>query len=166
MDPLRLVAGNSRGLYLLMLIGALAFVVAGVFIVRQEPGANALVGWSSILFFGGCALVFVRQLLDSRPRIVLDQRGVFDRTLGIGVIPWRDIVGAELKSMQRNHFICLELRNPEHWIGKLSPTQRKLVALNQRMGYSALNVNLSGVAADPHQVLEFIVKMAALHARD
>lgn len=68
--------------------------------------------------------------------------------------------------MQRNHVICLELRNPEHWIGKLSPSQRKLVAPNQRMGYCALNLNLSGVAADPRQALELIVKIAALHAPD
>ncbi|MBO7942892.1 hypothetical protein JTP77_044340, partial [Streptomyces sp. S9] len=78
-------------------------------------------------------------------------------------IPWRDIAGAQLLSVRGHAFVCLQLRNPEHWLGKLRPRQQRLVALNQRLGFAALNVNLSGVAADPLAVLERILKYSAMY---
>ena len=67
-----------------MTVGSLCFVAGGAFIVAT--GDNAIAGWGSIVFFGGCALVGAVQLLDRRPRLVIDDRGVLDRTLKIGVI--------------------------------------------------------------------------------
>lgn len=157
-----LVAGNSRLRYAVLLLGSLGFVAVGGFIVARVPGAQAWIGWASIVFFGGCALIGLRQVFDSRPRIVIDRRGIFDRTLGVGVIPWDDIVGAGLTAIQGNHFVCLELRNPDYWLGKLSPWQRRVVALNRGLGFAALNLNLSGVAADPHRVMELILRRLAL----
>jgi len=70
----------------------------------------------------------------------------------------------ERKSVQGNHFICLELRHPEPWLEKLSPIKRALVSANQALGFSALNLNLSAVAADPAEVLKLIQKaIAARH---
>jgi len=74
-----------------LLIASLAFVASGVFLLLRSP--DKWVGWMSIIFFGACALVFVWQLLDARPRLIIDDSGVFDRSLGVGVIPWSQIVG-------------------------------------------------------------------------
>lgn len=155
------VAVNSRLRYAVLLLGSLCFVAGGGFIVARVPGAQAWIGWMSIVFFGGCALIGLWQLFDPRPRLVIDGHGVFDRTLGVGVIPWADIVGAELAAIQGHPFVCLELRNPEYWLGKLSPWRRKIVRLNQGLGFAALNLNLSGVAADPHRVMVLILRRLA-----
>ncbi|GGA37572.1 hypothetical protein GCM10010981_28410 [Dyella nitratireducens] len=115
----------------------------------------------SILFFGAGIPLFLWQLLDARPRLVIDDQGVFDRTLGVGVIPWSEITGAYVRSVNSADFICLELRDPTPWLQRLSPIKRAMVSANEAMGFTALNLNLSGVAADVQQVHELIVKMAA-----
>ncbi|WP_394539830.1 hypothetical protein PRJ39_04295 [Lysobacter enzymogenes] len=160
----RLVVANARGRYLALLLGALAFVAIGAFIVLRHPSLEGfLIGGASIVFFGGGAVLFAFQLLDRRPRLVLDDEGLTDRTLGVGTIPWRDIAGAQLRTVRGHAFVCLQLRNPEQWSARLSARQRRLAALNQRMGYAMLNVNLSGVAADPQAVLKRILRYSAMY---
>jgi hypothetical protein len=161
MPPIAIHA--SRLKYALLLLAALGFVAGGVFIVLHGKPGDAWVGWMSILFFGAGIPLFGRQLLDARPRLVIDEHGILDRTLGVGVIPWSEITGASLGSVQGNHFICLELHHPESWLEKLSPIKRALVSANQALGFSALNLNLSAVAADPTEVLELIQKTIAAH---
>lgn len=160
----RWVVANARGRYAWLLVLSSAFVALGAVIVLRKPGLEAyLIGGASIVFFGAGVVLFAFQLIDRRPRLILDDEGLYDRTLGVGTIPWRDIAGAHLLSMRGHAFVCLQLRNPEHWLSKLSPRQRRLVALNQRLGFAALNVNLSGVAADPLAVLERILKHSAMY---
>ncbi|ALN59737.1 hypothetical protein GLE_4396 [Lysobacter enzymogenes] len=160
----RLVVANARGKYLALLLCALAFVAIGALIVLRQPGLGGfLIGGASIAFFGAGAVLFAFQLLDRQPRLILDDDGLNDRTLGVGIIPWRDIADARLLSVRGHAFVCLQLRNPEHWADKLSPRQRRLAALNQRMGYAMLNVNLAGAAVDPQAVLQRILKSSAMY---
>ncbi|GBG02800.1 hypothetical protein AZSI13_21270 [Azospira sp. I13] len=164
MPPITLHA--SRLKYALLLLATLGFVAGGVFILLHGKPGDAWVGWMSILFFGAGILLFGWQLVDARPRLVIDEHGILDRTLGVGVIPWSEITGASLGSVQGTPFICLELRHPERWLEKLSPIKRALVSANQALGFSALNLNLSAVAADPAEVLELIQKtIATRHQR-
>lgn len=160
----RWVVANARGRYAWLLLLSSAFVALGAAIVLHTPGLEAyLIGGASIVFFGAGAVLFALQLIDRRPRLILDDEGLYDRTLGVGTIPWRDIAGARLLSMRGHTFVCLQLRNPEVWLDKLAPRQRRLVALNQRLGFAALNVNLSGVAADPLAVLQRVLKYSAMY---
>jgi hypothetical protein len=43
-----------------------------------------------VAFFALCAAVFIRQLFDTRPRILIDDQGLTDRTIGAGLIAWSD----------------------------------------------------------------------------
>ncbi|QWP78407.1 hypothetical protein J5226_08450 [Lysobacter sp. K5869] len=160
----RLVIANSRGKYAWLLLICSAFVAIGALIVLRAPGLVAfLIGGASIVFFGGGAVLFAFQLIDRRPRLICDDEGLYDRALGIGVIPWRDIVDAQLHSVRGHPFVCLRLRNPEHWLAKLSPRRQRLVGFSQRFGFGALNVTLSGAAIDPQVVLKRILKYSAMH---
>lgn len=149
---------SSRLKYILLLIASLGFVAGGIFILIHGDAGDTWVGWMSIVFFGAGIPIFVWQLVDSRPRLVIDDQGILDRTLGVGVLPWSEITGAYLKSIRGNSFICLEVRNPERWIGKLSPVKRAMLSANEKLGFTALNLNLSAIAADPSQILELILK--------
>ncbi len=153
-----LVVGSSRTRYFFLLLAAIGFVVGGVFLVARGSGADAWVGWMSIAFFGAGIPLFARQLLDSKPRVILDDAGVFDRTLGVGAIPWSEIKGAYVKSVHGNSFVCLVLTDPDRWVRKLPAVQRKLVQTNEALGFQPLNINLSGTAVDPVLVLDIVLK--------
>jgi hypothetical protein len=157
-----ITVGSSRRHFKRHLISALCFVAAGVFILVM--GEEPLTGWWSIVFFGGCALVFARELADARPRIIIDERGITDRTLNMGVIEWSDIRSATVRRMLGNAFICLELRSPAKYTGRLSPTMQRIVKLNRHLGYSEVSLNLSATDSNPEQLVELILHEAALRS--
>lgn len=148
-----LVLKPSRLKYFGLLILTLGFVALGAFLVRKADSRALWIGWTNIVFFGAGAVLFVRQIVDTRPRVVIDENGIFDRTLGVGVIPWAAIVDARLQSVRSIPFICLELRNPDAWRARLGPIRRALTRGNEAFGCAMLNVNLSGIQVDPLTVL-------------
>jgi hypothetical protein len=148
--------GPSRGQWIVTLTGSLCFVAAGFLILAI--GESPLTGWSGIIFFGACALVSAWQLFDARPRIVIDDRGILDRTLNVGVIEWSDILDATVKRTHDNPFICLDLRDPAKYVGRLSPMMRRMVDLNRRLGFTELSLNLTGTNMDPERLRELILK--------
>jgi hypothetical protein len=152
----RISIGSSRLKWAVMLVGGLGFVAAGVLILIGDP--RSLIGWTSVTFFGAASVLFTWQLFDARPRVVIDSRGVLDRTLWVGLIEWEDIRDVHLKRMLGNAFLCLELRDPAKYTSRLSPVVRRMVALNRRLGFTDLSVNLVGLKADPVQVEELVRK--------
>jgi len=138
-----------------MLLASAAFVAAGVFLAFT---GDVVVGWMCITFFGACALVLAWQFLDRRPRLVFSELGVMDRTLGVGVIPWREIENAYVKSVCGHDFICLELRNPEMFVSQLGALRKTMQTANRKLGFTDISINLSGLPVRSESVLELILK--------
>lgn len=155
------VFGPSRHRLVLLLLGSFAFVFAGgVVVLTSHDFAQAITGWASIVFFGACGAVFVAQFLDRRPRIVINDHGVFDRSLKVGVIAWTEILGADVREAANSRFIALRLRDPAKLVARLGPVHRRLAETNTALGFEPLNLNLSAVDADAHALAELIAKEA------
>jgi len=158
----KITISNSRSKYVLLLLVSVGFVGAGIFLASLGKATEEkAAGWTSILFFGACGAVFIRQLFDFRPRLIIDEHGINDRTLGVGLIPWPEITDAYVKSIRGGDFICLKVRNPEMWLGNLSPVKRAMIKANLALGFTELNINLSGTNANTWQMLELIQKRSA-----
>lgn len=162
----KIVIRNARLKAVLLTLVSLAFVAGGIFILSSDRDEShtrrgvspKVAGWGAIVFFGGCSIVGIMQLFDSRPRLIIDNEGVFDRTLRCGKIPWTDILDARLQTISSQPFICLDLRDEERYLTLISPTRRALVAANRALGFSAFSLNLSHVDADPLEVFELVFR--------
>jgi len=150
----KLIIKNSRWKYVLLLIACIGFVVAGIWMVID----GEWFGWLSILFFGFAIPIFIWQIVDARPRLIINAHGVLDRTLGVGTIAWSDIEAAYVRSISGNDFICLELKNPEKYSRKLSKVKRAMAKANRTLGFTDFNLNLSGVDARTDEVFELVMK--------
>lgn len=143
---------------ILTLLVSLLFVTGGVFLIFAGKTQSAkVVGIISIVFFGFGFFVLLRQGLDRRPRIVIDEEGVTDRTLGVGRINWEDIASVQLSSVYTNKFIVLQLVNTEKYLENLSNASKKMSKINRDLGFGALNLNLSLIDMKPQRVYELIV---------
>ena len=142
-----------------LLLAALVFVGFGILFVVTERGR--VVGWLTILFFGAGIPLFARQLLDSRPRLVIDEQGILDRTLKVGVIPWTEITGARLETITGNTFVCLEVRDPAIFTRQFGAVRRALTSGNRALGFADLNLNLSGLPVRGEEVLALIRRRCA-----
>lgn len=147
---------NSRGKYALFLLISVGFVALCIAMTRIAEGGGRVIGWVGAIFFGAGVPVLLRALFDRRPRLVIDAQGVFDRTLGVGVIAWDDIVEAELRTTHRNAFIALELTDPKKYLHRSRRVVSKLAGVNKAMGFAEINLNLGGVDGDPMAILRAI----------
>jgi hypothetical protein len=157
----QLIIKNSNSKYILLLLMTIGIVAGSAWLVSRGDR----VGWLGLICFGPGIPLFIRQLLDTRPRLVIDESGVLDRTLGVGRIAWGDIESAYVKSIKGNDFICLTLRNPEVYLGTLSPTRRAMATANRKLGFTEINLNLSGVAADTNEIYELVLKNSEVFRR-
>jgi hypothetical protein len=159
MTPIVLRPARPRAVF--NLIVSLLFVASGIFVLLSGRPNSTFMGWMCILFFGACAAIFVRQNLDARPRLVLDDQGILDRTLKIGVIRWEDVLGAEVVGASPGHaFLALRLRDATRYTARLGPVHRRLAELNESIGYAQLNVNLVSLDVDPYTLAALIVREA------
>ena len=152
----KLVVAGSRARWLILVAIGGCFVTAGVLLLATHR--SPLVAWLNIVFFGASAAFFGLQAVDRRPRIVIDDQGVFDRTLKVGRIEWADIRGVFLKRSQGQAYICLDLREPSKYTQRLSPLLRRMVELNRTLGFTDLSLNLTGTTVSPEQIEELIKK--------
>lgn len=135
-------------------IGCAGFVAVGVMMMLTEN--QPWLGLLATIFFGAGALLLSWQIIDRRPRLIIDSDGVFDRMTGLGRIVWEDIESAQLQSVVGNHFISLELRDPSLYVMQMSWIRRLGARANTATGFSAVSLNLTGITVSPEEVLQIV----------
>lgn len=150
--------GTNRRFWLSRGLGAIAIAAIGGAMIVTE-GWQSAAGWfgiAGVLFFGIAAVVGLWQGTRRSPRLTLDENGVQDRTLKVGVIDWSDIVAVEPYEVAGQPFVGLRLRDPSKYLERTSGMWRILAWLNSGSGFP-LSVNLVGLDADPSRVLDLII---------
>ena len=152
---------TKRSFWLIRAAGAAVF--AAVCALWGRAGLGSVAGWVGLIglvFFGLGAIVGLVQGLRRGPRLTLDDQGVHDRTLGVGLIAWSDIVRAEPYGVARQPFVGLHLRDPDKYLARASHSRKLLARLNAGAGFP-LSINLAGLDADPGEVAEMIMSKSA-----
>lgn len=138
---------------LLALIAVSAlFSIGGVAVLFRGMEGDVLGGAIVLAIFVPATIVFARRLLASGPRLTLDDAGILDSRLGVGVVPWSALSDAYVYRMRRNVFLCLVPRDPAAWEARLSPLRRLMAIADRWLGAGALNVNLAGVDCVPEEL--------------
>lgn len=131
----------------LTLISSLYFFLQG-----QNPLYASLSLGVGILALSLIAVLWPKPL----PVILINDQGILDRRLRIGVIRWTDILDAQIE--MGGQFICLRVRNPEAYISKLPPAQRKKMEFHQSLGFRMLNIEVKGLEVNVLGTVEAIRK--------
>lgn len=118
----------SKSKNLLSLLGAVAFVVLGVFFMispavfltttHRSTLFIQLIGLASVLFFGLCLVYIVKSLFDTKPGLIIDQYGITDNSnaSSVGLIEWADIEGIETIRVASTRFLILYTGQPDKYI--------------------------------------------------
>lgn len=131
-------------------------ILIGVGIYLRVIGEDELVAWGVIALSGGTGFLFAPKALDWRPRLVIDDAGVLDRTLGIGLIRWDEVRGTALDFVDGKEFVCLQVQNPEKSDSNVPAGRRKLAAANRDAGFAEVTLDLSGVSMATEDVVALI----------
>jgi len=124
---------RSRVQHGYMLAGVLAAIGiwASLFADPQITG-GPLLGLVNLGLAGGIAFHIWRLSRDKRPRLVIDQRGIWFRDWNLDPVPWSQIEGTLQKGGRLQAIICLQLRDPEGLFSSL-PTEKRGKALANRL---------------------------------
>lgn len=151
---------SRRGPALVVLVVCLTLVAIGVRTLLAPrailPRSDLILGTTLVVGFGILAVVAARAVLDRRPRLVIDDSGIADRTLGLGTIPWTAIRAARPFAQRNFPVLCLELHDAAGWTRRLSPLRRVLARRQERLGLTPFVVNLLGTRIDPARVAELV----------
>jgi hypothetical protein len=144
-------ANLSRVRIALMLAGSIGFVVAGLWLVGAfgSPPSTTFkavaAGWAGIVFFGACAIVFVRRLFQAGVEIRIDANGIYWRRWSDQTIPWNAIARISTGEIRRQRFVCLFLIDPRAF-----PAQGlagKLAGASRAMGFGDIALSATGTDA-------------------
>jgi len=144
--------------YLLLCSG---WMVGGLILLTHKPET----AWISFTFSYLCAFGIVLslwQFFDPRPLVVINERGYYDRSLGIGLIPWSSINGAQIKTVQGTEVISLELKFPELVMSERSIWQKLDSQINQIVGFELMHLGVVRInALYIDEALDFILAKCA-----
>lgn len=145
---------------ILYLLGCLLFVLGGVLLLYiDENLITTIVGIITIGFFGcGLFIIPFQYLLDRRPLIVIDEKGIDDRRLGVGKIDWKDIKSVKLNSGSPNSSIPLKLISSEKYLKNLPGASKLLSRFDGDLKFGIFNITLIGIDTKPQKVYETILK--------
>ncbi len=145
---------------ILYLSGSLLFVLTGVLLIYINVNFVAtIVGIITVGFFGcGFFVGLFRYLLDRRPLIVIDEKGINDRRLGVGKVDWKDIKFVKLNSESTNGYIFLKLVNRDKYLKNLPRISKILSRFDGDLDFGIVNITSVGTDTKPEKIYEMISK--------
>ena len=136
----------------LLALDALLLAASAVCLLRDEPLAQ-LAGLAGLLLFGFAGLLLLTKGFRRAPVVVIDERGIEDRRLGCGVIPWAEIRSIHVRELRSSRFLGLELVDEERYLARLSRWRRVLARGNRKLGFAAFSIGFTGLKPGLDEVL-------------
>lgn len=153
-DRLECFVSPARTLGLLLLV--IPLVGAGFFCTTLPDPLVALVGWFGVAFFGLGGVLAIAQLFRKGPQVVFGPDGIEDRRWGLGPIPWEEVVGVWIGTVEGGKFLCVQVRDPEPYLRSLPAHRRWLARRNPALGFGHLTVAFVGLSPPIEVVWDYL----------
>ena len=135
---------------------ALCLGLLGVGVGLLGAGVARWIGWALVLGAGGYAVVLLRALGEETERVVIDDAGIRDSMLPVGIIGWDEIRDASVQTISGLQVVELVVRDPERFIRRL-PTGRQFIARKAlEAKLPSLYLTRVGTEADPADIVKAI----------
>jgi hypothetical protein len=98
----------------------------------------------------------VRRFFGDRRGVVFSSTGVTDYTSGIsaGMIPWREIVGAEIVKLSTQTVLVIKLKEPRKFLEHQSLLRWPFLALNDKICGSPVAISPAALKVSPSELLD------------
>ncbi|AWH85875.1 hypothetical protein HYN59_12510 [Flavobacterium album] len=159
----------SKGKLTLLLIGSIIFVTIGIWILVFKPvSSNVLLnnlivkygaGIAGIIFFGLTTIIFIKKLFDTRPGLIIDEKGITDNASGVsaGFIPWEDVRHIYTTQVMNQKFIMIGVSNPGDYIKRQTNfLKKRMMATNYKTYGSPISITPNGLKTDFEMLLSIL----------
>ncbi len=161
MTEIKLYKSKKKALKIFLF--ATPLIAAGIWMINRDGGTETdlIMGWIGTCFFSLAIPVGLFHLLDKRPQMIINENGIFDRTLMHNeFINWETIEDAYPMNIHGQHYICLCIPEEFKPSKKKSRFHKSVSNLNELMSFQEMNINMSQLDANTMVMTEFIIVMA------
>lgn len=140
-----------------LLVFPIAMLIMGVIGVRTCMDPKVL--WIGMLLvtFSITGLYFgIYPFVHFRPAVIIDERGVEDRRMKIGAIPWSDIDDVFLHPFTSNADLCLKLKNPDDYINKGVTIAGNVQLVQKKTNQPGIYIAFGSFACDVNEAKECV----------
>lgn len=161
MDQGKIEVYASKGKTWLLLLVAIGFVAAGIWMFRlaltgEESWVIGGIGVISILFFGICLLFMLKSLFELLPVLEIDDGGVLDRSSYVagGRILWTEVEDISIFNVANQPTIGIRLRNPQAFLERQNGIKRWLISVNRKLTGAPVNISRPGMTMPLTKIYE------------
>lgn len=161
MIEIKLYKSKKKALKIFLL--ALPLIAIGIWMINKDGGTETdrIMGWIGTCFFSLAIPVGLFHLLDKRPQMIINEIGIFDRTLMHNdFIKWEIIEDAYAKNIHGQHYICLSIPEEFKPSKKKTNFHKSISKLNELMSFEEMNINISQIDTNVLVMTEFIIVLA------
>lgn len=138
---------NSRRKPLFVAIFSFVFVASILLLSLKKTPPWYI--WLCVSFFGLSMVVGLHSLLNRRPKLILDEHGIYDQRGRGHFVPWEAIREIYLVSLASQLFLSLEL--DESHPDVLAPSARA-VKVNSFFGMGPCTINIGELRVNPDKL--------------
>ena len=153
----------------LLLLGCLAFVAIGIWIVinPEEMAARypavlvMLLGVVCIVFFGIGAVMAIKALINKKPALIINTAGltINPGQLGMAIIKWNDIMGFSDYKIGRQKFVMVQLNDNDKYINQeTSNFKRRTMQFNVKSYGSPFSLSATLYTINHDELLALLQK--------
>jgi hypothetical protein len=99
----------------------------------------------------------VRQLSRRGPIIIINEQGINDKRLGVGVVRWSDVEGARMHGVAGAYFISLQVANREQYLARQPVYIRISNALWRIFDVSPIHIKIAYMDVSAGELFEMIM---------
>jgi len=99
----------------------------------------------------------VRQLSQRGPCIIINDQGINDKRLRLGMVRWSDIEGARMHGVAGAYFISLQVANAEQYLARQRPYIRIANPLWRIFDVSPIHIKVAYMDVAPEELFEMIM---------
>lgn len=173
MENEEVVIGLSKVKITLLTLGAIGFVVLGVWLWsnadaqnRYNPNLFKAISLASIAFFGMCSAYGFFKIFDSKPGLILNHEGLYDNSSTVSghFIKWSDITRLDVEQVQKTKFILIYVSKPNDYLAQANRFKRFWLRANDKMYGTPVSISATSLQCDFDELLELIERRMENHA--
>lgn len=156
----KIIIKDSKFSSIILFLISLAISIGMVLYFQTDP---SIVGdmfspeWTFVIITGIFTIYYFWRMIDSTPKIIIDEIGIFNKYLGAGIIPWEDMKSVQLRKIQKKDYISIDVHNPDYFLSQMNFYRKWLYKANQSLGFVGFHVDISGIDIQPEDMLRMVL---------
>jgi hypothetical protein len=151
-----------RGMQVLVAVGSAAFVAGSIWLLTFDKPRAVVAGVLGIVVFGLFAVLAVRLVLRHGPALVIDTKGITDRSsaAAAGFVPWHQVTGLSIWEHRGQRIVCVAVMDPALVLAQAGGLVRLAMRVNIRLTGTPVTIATTALPFTPEQLIKEIAAFA------